>query len=500
VLAVDAHAQPASAPTAYDAVRDRGTREKPALPPPGVAGSGFVDPAFGTRTWRVTDRLTRPGRLDASYRTPSGTHQNAWSADGRFFYVVSTDGTVVPFAFEPSSARASRINPAGGGDGGMVLRFYIEPQFSYVQPGVVYGAASGGSLRTIDQFDFSTGAYTRLLDLDALVPGLGGTYVGGIGSSAGASERIFTFFGGVSQDRHRYLVVFDRDNPARRRLLDTARSTLDGRQTGITLNFLLHAVAIDRSGRYVTLYPTGADRAAPRNAEPNYLWDTATDQFTALPSIEARSNGHDAFGYGVRVNQDCCTSTTWDAAQWQIRALANPSVTRDAVANVLLPKRVYVADHPSWHNARPDRSVPFISALYRYFTDQGEPWRAWDDEIVAVQADATAGSEVWRLAHHRSDVRHDTDPSRVSFWYTPRPNISPDGLWVLFTSNWEKTLGRDPGGDSGGAARQDTFLLRLTPGAGTGGPQQPQAGAPKGSRSRAGKPSQGTVRRSGGGR
>jgi hypothetical protein len=466
LAATSASAQPASAPAAYDAVRDRGTRAKPALQAPGIAGSSFVDPAFGTMITRLTDRTIRPGSLDRSYRTPSGTHQNAWSASGRHFYVVSTDGTILPFAFDAATGRASRLNPSSSGEGGLVLRFYIEPHFSYLHDGLIFGSASGGSLRTIDQFDFATGAYTRLLDLDTLAPNLAGTYVGGIGSSAGNVERILTFFGGTSQDRHFLLTVFERGNPARRRLLDTRASTLDGRPTSVRLNFMLHAAVIDRSGRYVTLYPTGADRGAPRNAAPNYVWDTATDVFTELPSIEARSNGHDAYGYGLRVNQDCCTSTTWDAAQWQLRALASPLVTQDLIAQIVTPKSIYLADHPSWHNAQPDRFVPFISALYRYGENTTE-WRAWDDEIVAIQTGVAAG-EVWRLAHHRSDVRHDTDPMRISFWYTPRPNVSPDGRWVLFTSNWEKTLGRDPAGDAGGAARQDVFLLRLKSGTALG--------------------------------
>jgi hypothetical protein len=175
----------AQAPAAagYEAVSDRGTRSQPALPPPGVAGSSFVDPAFGTRMSRLTDRHTRPGRLDRSYRTPSGTHQNAWSVSGRHFFVVSTDGTIVPFAFDAASGRASRLEPSPSGEGGLVLRFYTDPHFSYVRDGVIYAAASGGSLRTIDQYNFATGAYTRLLDLDSVAGGLAGTYVGGIGSS-----------------------------------------------------------------------------------------------------------------------------------------------------------------------------------------------------------------------------------------------------------------------------------------------------------------------------
>jgi hypothetical protein len=478
--AASASAQPRTAPSSYDAITDRGTRTEPALPSPGVAGSGFVDPAFGTSMWRITDRAIRPGRLDRSYRTPSSTHLNAWSTSGRYFYVVSTDGTIIPFAFDAANARATRINQNSTEDGGLVLRFYIEPQFSYVQDGIIYGSASSGNLRTIDQFDFATGTYSRLLDLETLAPNLSGTFIGAIGSSAGPVERIMAFFGGTSQDRHYYLAVFDKANPSNRRLLDTRASTLDGRPTNVRLNFLIHAAAIDRSGRYVTLYPTGGDRGAPRNAAPNYLWDTATDVFIELPSIEARSNGHDAFGYGVRVNQDCCTAGTYDAAQWQLRSLAAPLVTQDVISPVLLPKEVSLADHPSWHNAQDTRYVPFITGLYRYGVNS-VPWRAWDDEIVAVQTGvpAGAGGEVWRLAHHRSDVRHDNDASRTGFWYTPRPNVSPDGRWVLFTSNWEKTLGTDPGGAQGERARQDVFLLRLE---GAAGPPATPAGSTSASR------------------
>lgn len=459
---------PASAQTVtrYSAITDRAPRPEPALPAPGVAGSAFVDPAFGTRVTRVTDRLTRPGRPDRSFRTPSSSHHNAWSVSGRFFFVASTDGTIVPFAFDPATGRANRL-PGSADEGGGVVRSYVEPHFSYTRDGILYGAASGGSLRTIDQFDLVAGGSSRLLDLDALVTGLANTYVGGIGSSAGPVERVFAFFGGTSQDRHRYLVVFDADNPGARRLLDTRASRLDGRPTE-RLDFFLHAAAIDRSGRYVTLYPAAADRSAPREAAPNYVWDLETDRFTELPGIAARSNGHDAFGYGVRVNQDCCASTEWDAAQWQLRSLASPLQTEDVIAPVLTPRQVYLADHPSWHNARPDHAAPFISALYRY-GENAVPWRAWDDEIIAVQA-GTRPAEVWRLAHHRSDVRHDADPSRIAFWYTPRPNVSPDGRWVLFTSNWEKTLGTDPGGDAGTRARQDVFLLRLE---GGGAPAPP---------------------------
>jgi hypothetical protein len=283
------------------------------------------------------------------------------------------------------------------------------------------------------------------------------------------------FFGGSSQDRHHYVVVFDRANPQNRHLLDTLASTIDGRPAPIRLNFLLHHAMIDRSGRYVMLYTTSTDQAAPRYAAQEYLWDTVTGAVTEL-GTSALPYGHDAFGYGVLVNQDCCTTTSWDAAQWQFRALSAPLATRDLIRTVLSPKEVYLSDHTSWNNAAADRLTPVISGLYRYGANT-TPWRAWDDEIVAIQTDAAAGTEatVWRFAHHRSDVRYDGDPTRVAFWYQPHPNVSQDGRWVLFTSNWEKTLGIDSSPEAGTAARQDVFLIDLAPNttSAASGPRRP---------------------------
>ena len=448
----------------YTAVIDRLPRAKPALPAFGPAGSAIADPVFGSLVRRVTDDRTRPGALGRSFRSPSSPHQNAWSANGTKFYVVSGDGSVIPFAFDAATGAAERIQPSSTGDGGMVLRFYIEPEFSRVDDAAIYGSiggVSGATLRTIDEFNFTTNAYSRLLDLDAIVPGLAGTYVGGVASSAGPVERIMAFFGGTSQDRHHYVVVFDKANPQNRLLLDTTAGTLNGAPVPIRLEFALHHVAMDRSGRYLMLYTTWADQSSTRKAAQSYVWDTATGGFTEL-GVTALPYGHDAFGYGMSVNQDCCVATSWDAAQWQLRSLSTPLQTRDLITTVLTPKQIYLADHSTWNNARPDQLTPFISGIFRAPTSD-TAWRAWDDEIVAVQTDAVPGADatVWRFAHHRSDVRADDSATGISFWYEPRPNVSPDGRWVMFTSNWEKTLGTDPTGDAATSKRQDVFLVEL---------------------------------------
>jgi hypothetical protein len=468
-LAAPVSAQTRSAVAPYEAVTDRVAYPKPAVPALGPAGSALQDPVFKSTIFRVTDAATRPAYPNRSYRTPSSPHQNSWSVKSSYFYVMGSGGAgPIPYSFDPSTGTARRIQASGVGDGGMVLKFYIEPQFSYVDDSIIYGSSNGAgsTKRTIDQYDFNTGAYTRLMDLDTIVAGLSGTYIGSVASSGGPTERIMAFFGGTSQDRHRYVVVFDRANPQNRHLVDTIGSTVDGVPSPVRLDFSLHHVMIDRSGRYAMLYTTSADQAAPRSAAQEYLWDIATGGITELGAA-ALPYGHDAFGYGAYVNKDCCTTTTWDAGQWQFRNLSSPLATRDLIGTVLTPKAVYVSDHTTWNNARPDRLMPVISGLYRFGTT-GSAWRAWDDEIVAIQTDAAGGnSTVWRFAHHRSNVDYDGDPSRTAFWYQPHPNVSQDGRWVLFTSNWEKTLGTDAAPEAGTAARQDVFLLQLK-GAGPG--------------------------------
>jgi hypothetical protein len=174
--------------------------------------------------------------------------------------------------------------------------------------------------------------------------------------------------------------------------------------------------------------------------------------------------GHDAAGYGTWVNQDCCTSSTWDAAQWQFRYLTAVSQTSDLISPELTPQEVYLADHTTWNNAQSAALVPVISSTYRYGNNTA-PWRAWDDEIIGIQTTDGGNGIVWRFAHHRSLVASDTVPTTPYFWYEPIANVSPDGKWVIFTSNWEKTLGTDSSNDSAGAGtfRQDVFVVQLAP-------------------------------------
>jgi hypothetical protein len=108
----------------------------------------------------------------------------------------------------------------------------------------------------------------------------------------------------------------------------------------------------------------------------------------------------------------------------------------------LSPTEWVTDSHLSWNNAQAGVLVPVFLSTY-HPQPTSAPWRASDDEIVAVRTDGTQ-TTVWRFAHHFSTY--------VDFWSSPRGNISQDGRFFMFTSNWGNTLGTN---------REDAFIVKL---------------------------------------
>lgn len=423
--------------TVYQSITDRVVRTKPALPVLGAAGFVFTEPTFNNRMMRVTDPVLGTG----SWRVPSNAHVSGWSSNSKRFSVVGENGVRV-YNFDAAAFKATLT--------GMPYS-QAEPSWSRTDPDVLY-TIGGPQTRTIRKWSAPTGNVTDLLDLDTLgLPDLllPRTYIGTV-IAAGTPEAVVAMFGGKSQDDHHYVI----------RIVGSNYTILD---TVSRMNFRLHGTSVDLTGRWVFLYP--------RDAVPYQvvIWDTMTGSLTPITNAMFPF-GHDAQGYGTWVNQDVSTGT-WDAAQWQFRTIANLATPANLITPVLTPPVVYMADHTNWNNAKPDKLLPVCSGMYRYPVQwTGAPpiaesyWRAWDDEIICI---ATTGpSTVWRFAHTRSDVRDETGPKnpdgssvRPYFWYEPIVNVDPSGKFILFTSNWEKSLGLDPLDPP--HFRQDVFLLAL---------------------------------------
>lgn len=426
------------------AVTDRQVRTKPPLPLLGPANTALIDPAYNTKILRVTDFKTFGG---TSFRTPS--IGRGWSGDSKMFVLETTGGAAFTFEFDAAGFRADLVAQAPTQNA---------PSFGTIGR-LAYGGVSrgvpGGYAPVCVAYDPSTKAVTDLIDVTSLVSGVNllepRTYARDI---AVQNNVLLALFGGQSQDGDHY-VVWAPLTPDGKAVSGT-RKLLDTQNDPRLPKTNLHAATHDQSGRYVWLSPTAADLSRDRTICPAYLWDTTLGTITALTT---ENGGHGAVGFASNVN----APDDNDGSQVLYRSYDRPDVVRELITPYATPSAFQESNHLSWWNAQPDRLMPVLIANYRYFGANPTPWRTWDDEVVAVET-REGPSVVYRFCHHRSNIAHDTDPAnKAGYWYFPRPQVSPDGKWCLFTSNWEKTLGPDAGAApwEGNSFRQDTFLVAL---------------------------------------
>jgi hypothetical protein len=391
----------------YHARTDRESLPKPAPLALGPAGFTFTDPVFGSRIVRVTDERTDNG---GPCRVPSNALTSAWNCDGSMFYTIGAGGGARIYHWDGTTATPVTLPVPG----------YIEPCWSYVDPMRLYVGA-GPNSRTVRAFHADTGAIEDVFDADAingLIYPLAETYLSNL--LVADNDAWVVAFGGHGQDWH-YLVRHSSGQ-----VLDT---------TGARIPYYLHALGLERSGRFVVIFPRGSD-VKPVGA-PALIWDTQTGGVTPVNRL---AGGHWALGYGAIINADCCTSSAWDALQWQYRTIADPTTTRDLVTPIT-PHVKGRSDHTNWRSAKAGEARPILSATFRSIAaaqlspDElvaATPWRAWDDEILAL---ATDGSDtVWRFAHHQSAFDGD-------FWNQCMAHIDPTGRYALFHSNFGRTLG-----------------------------------------------------------
>jgi hypothetical protein len=123
-------------------------------------------------------------------------------------------------------------------------------------------------------------------------------------------------------------------------------------------------------------------------------------------------------------------------------------------------------EHSSWHTARNGTLYPVFSSTSRDVpVDGSHPWRPYDNEIVGIKT-STPGT-VWRFAHHQS-TRMSGGNRAVGYFDYSFGQVSPNGRYFLFSSNWGLTLHHSTGADPNTGAncapncyRIDTFVVRL---------------------------------------
>jgi hypothetical protein len=422
-------------PSNYCARTDRRVEPYAKTPPAiGKANSSVTDPNFGSRIARVTDDRSDPRRPGGPLMTPSSAEQNPWNATGTGFYVMTSGGGYLLYDFDPATmtARPSRVSdvPWGG-----------EPQFSYTRSNILYGMANRSTV--LQQLDMGTGKVTSINDGSQCVK-LNSADTGHSMTVSADDNRMMTSFG-PQQNANYVIYVYDRSQGCR--WYNTETGEIGGKwgakgTVSTPDRYTVHNARMSKSGKYIYIA-----RAKPSPGHQWVVWDVET---TNAVVCTQECSGHRVLGYSHIVSP----SGRVHPLDLRLRPLDHLETSIPLIKD-LEHSGYWYDQHFSWNNVDPNDTNPVCFSTYRPSNPDtpGTPLQVdgpWENEIDCVEVDGK-DSKVWRFAHTYSTAKN-------GFWSTPRGNVSPDGRFFMFTSDWQDQLGQAPNGKN---YRTDVFVVEL---------------------------------------
>jgi len=425
-------------PPEYCARTDLRVEPYPEKPPTlGPAGSIIKDPTFGSRILRATDSRSDPKQGGRPLYTPASAEQTSWNRDSTMFYVITSGGSFLLYDFDPATmtthpARNPNVNWAG------------EPQFSLRQVNLLYGMHRPEPF--FEQYDTSSGRVAEVDDPSKCVKLRSGDL--GRDVTASADDNRFMTVLGPRQDESYVVYVYDRGQGCR--WYNTQTGEIGGQwgsKGTISLpdRFQLHNARMSKSGKFVYLVRAGA---SPAIGHRWLVWEIDKMNVSVCPQ---GCSGHHVLGYSHILGP---SGTIHPLDLW-LRPLDHLEKSMPLVSGVEGYKGPWFDSHFSWNNVDPNDSTPVCFSTY-------EPARKdavgatppvtspWENEIDCAETDGKA-SKIWRFAHTYSAARN-------GFWSSPRGNVSQDGRFFMFTSDWEEQLGKMPKDDQ---FRTDVFIVEL---------------------------------------
>jgi hypothetical protein len=380
----------------------------PALP---AAGGTLTDPTFGTSILRVTDAA------DGTDNHQSYSYWPSLNKTSTLLYISSVGGSPTLYDFDTTNFaianKRAMFASSPVGDGTPSAEDAI---WSGTQPGVMFCHTA----QKLYSYNTGTNQYTLLKDFSSLYPNL---YLWQMSRSINDSVFAFTFKENVNYTNVGYFVFRASNNVA---------------DTGALAG--LDEVQVDKTGTYLTV-KTGNSGAGVIEVEAVNLLTGAVAYLT--DNAPDFSPGHSDNGTGIVVGAD-----NWNNAH-TYRALSNPHSHYQVVSygnDWTLGDHVsMLADNEAW------------VLISTYVSNTLPSGGIFADEIYQVATDGT--QSVRRLCHTQSNYLAQSGGN--AYWSSPRANISRNGKYVVFTSNW------------GSSTRTDVFVVKI--------PQAPQTTAIAGS-------------------
>jgi hypothetical protein len=423
----------ACGPPHYCARTDRKIEPYPKTPPViGPAGAIITDPTFGSRIVRVTDEKSDRRSPGGRLTTPAGAIQNSWNATDTMFYVLTGGGGFLLYDFDPATLAAhQRGNPRWP---------WRALQFSFANPNLLYGVTE--QQPEIEQYDVSNGKTSTINDPSKCLSLKSNDRA--MAFSVSADDKRFLIVLGPEQDRDYILYLYDRDKGCR--WYNTQTGEVGGQwgpkgMAALDERYGVHNAHLSKSGKYVMI---GRGQGPPGPSKWR-IWDVETLQVTVCPS---KCAGHQSVGYSHVLNTG--GDHPLAVIERPIEHLDSMSQISDAHGS----PGYWYDSHLSWLNADPEDTNPVCLSTYRPSNPAtpGTPLDVngpWENEILCMETDGK-GSKAWRFAHTYSTAKN-------GFWSQPRGNVSPDGRFYMFTSDWQDQLGKGPDGKY----RTDVFIVEL---------------------------------------
>jgi len=433
----DAPRSGACGPPEYCARTDRRVEPYPEKPPAiGLAGSFISDPSFGSRIVRVTDSGSDPKQAGRPLFTPSSAEQNSWNKNSTMFYVTTSGGSFLLYEFDPATMKARSARTPN-------LNWGAEPQFSFQQVNILYGM--NHRMPAFEQYDTSSGRATEVNDPSKCVK-LDSRDSGHSVTVSADDDRFMTVLG-PEQDRNYLVYIYDRKQGCR--WYNTQTGEVGGQwgpkgTISVPDRFLLHNARMSKSGRFVYMTRGGGGSIGHGWA----VWEIDGLNLGVCPR---GCSGHHALGYSHIIGS---SGMIHPMDVW-LRPLNHLENSTPIISGLEPAKGFWFDSHFSWSNVDPNDSTPVCFSTYRPTnpnTSGAAPLVTgpWENEIDCAETDGKA-SRVWRFAHTYSTARN-------GFWSTPRGNVSQDGRFFMFTSDWQDQLGKTPNGDK---YRTDVFIVEL---------------------------------------
>jgi len=371
---------------------DRNIYAEPPAPRLPRAGGKFFDPVFGTEIMRVTDESTAQD---------GGTYYSYWPTfncdNTRLLVKAANDGSAYIYEFDPAAFTLGRRAEIPKGPSG-----YLGVEgaiWSGKDPDTLYGIIGLG----IYAYHPSKQKFIRIADFSNKFP---------------AGDLLWQ----LSMSSQDEVFAFSRRRPNEQGGSDYVGYTVYRRSDDSVIleqpivKGDLDEVQIDKSGRWLTV--KGETKTTKGFSIRDLQNKAIRSELGAGPPDYALGHSDNGKGFASGFNNYLNTLDRRDFTNPRV-IVKELSLGQDWSQGLHIS---LLADDDSW----------MLISLYVVDPSKTPPG-PFHNEIILVKTD---GTETFRrLLHHHSVYKE--------YWDTPRANISRDGRFIAFTSNWGSTSHRD---------------------------------------------------------